>query len=156
MPASLSGDPAILCYASHMSYEFIESNIEACIKPDYTQLVIVAPIWQGKILLIHRQSEPFKGMYSIPGGHKEDESYETAGRRELEEETGIMAEKLIPMTIFIDHTHKLECHGFKFESTDGSFSNPPGEEQAVLGWKALNQALDLPLTPGLSEWLQKF
>lgn len=138
-----------------MAYEFIESNLETCIKPNYTQLVTVAPIWEEKILLIHRQSEPFKGLYSIPGGHKESESYEEAGLRELHEETGIKAEKLTPLTTFIDHDHKLECHGFVFVSEDGSFSNPPDEEQEVVGWKKLKEALELPLTPGLSEWLRK-
>lgn len=138
-----------------MSYEFIEGNAEICIKPDYTQLVTVVPIWQGKILLIHRQSEPFEGLYSIPGGHKENESYEEAGRRELQEETGIKTKRLIPATIFIDHDHRLECHGFKFVSQDGSFSSPPDEEQEVIGWKKLDEALGLPLTPGLFEWLQK-
>lgn len=139
-----------------MPYEFIESDIETSIKPDYVQLVTVAPVWGNKILLIHRQSEPFAGMYSIPGGHKEkNESYEEAGRRELDEETGIKAEKLIPLTIFIDHDQKLECHGFKFVSEDGSFSEPSDEEQEIVGWKELGVALELPLTPGLSEALQK-
>lgn len=138
-----------------MSYEFIESDIETCVRSDYTQLVVVAPLWQGKVLLIRRQSEPFKGLYSTPGGHKEVESYEEAGRRELREETGIEAEKLTPLTTFIDHDHKLECHGFIFASKDGSFTNPPDEEQEVVGWKEMKDALALPLTPGLSEWLQK-
>lgn len=138
-----------------MAYEFIEST-EECVRPDYLQLVIVAPFWQGKILLIHRQSEPFSGMYSVPGGHKENnESYEEAGRRELGEETGITASKLIPLTIFIDHDHRLECHGFMFVSEGGSFSEPPDEEQEIVGWQELDEALELPLTPGLREWLQR-
>ncbi len=139
-----------------MSYEFIEHNTESCIRPDYLQLVTVVPVWQGKVLLIHRQSEPFAGMYSVPGGHKEkDESYEDGARRELKEETGIKGEKLIPLAIFIDHDHKLECHGFKLVSEDGSFSEPPDEEQEVVGWRELHEALELPLTPGLHESLQK-
>lgn len=138
-----------------MSCEFIGGNIETCLRPDYAQLVVVAPLWREKILLIRRQSEPFTGMYSIPGGHKENESYEEAGRRELQEETGIKAKKLTPLTIFIDHDHRLECHGFTFASEDGSFFNPPDEEQEVIGWKELDEALGLPLTPGLFEWLQK-
>lgn len=137
-----------------MSYEFIENDTETCIRPDYTQLVIIAPLWQEKILLIHRHSEPFKGLYSIPGGHKENESYTQAGQRELLEETGIRAEKLTPQTTFIDHDHKIECHGFIFASEDGWFASPPDEEQEVIGWKELDETLELPLTPGLSEWLQ--
>lgn len=139
-----------------MSYEFIESNAENCIRPDYVQLVTVAPVWQGKVLLIHRQSEPFAGMYSVPGGHKEkDESYEEGAQRELVEETGIKTDKLIPLTIFIDHDHKLECHAFKFDSEDGLFSEPSDEEQEIVGWKELHEALELPLTPGLHKSLQR-
>lgn len=139
-----------------MSYEFIESNIETSIRLDYVQLVTVAPVWGSMVLLIHRQSEPFAGMYSVPGGHKEEgESYEEAARRELREETGIKGDKLIPLTVFIDHDHKLECHGFRFVSEDGSFSEPPDEEQEIVGWKELHEALELPLTPGLKESLQR-
>jgi 8-oxo-dGTP diphosphatase len=139
-----------------MPYEFLEGSAENCIRPDYLQLVAVVPIWQGKVLLIHRQSEPFAGMYSVPGGHKEKgESYEEAARRELSEETGIKDSRLIPLTIFIDHEHKLECHGFKFVSEDGLFSEPLDEEQEVVGWKELPEALELSLTPGLHESLQR-
>ncbi|HJQ08295.1 MAG TPA: NUDIX hydrolase [Candidatus Saccharimonadales bacterium] len=96
-------------------------------------------------------------MYSIPGGHKEKgESYEEAAVRELREETGIQGgQQLIPLAIFIDHDHKLECHGFKSVSEDGSFSEPPDEEQEIVGWKELHKALELPLTPGLHESLQR-
>jgi ADP-ribose pyrophosphatase YjhB (NUDIX family) len=138
-----------------MSYEFIDSNIEISVRPHYVQLVTVAPVWGSKILLIHRQSEPFSGMYSIPGGHKEEnESYEEAARRELREEIDIKSDRLVPLTIFIDHDLKLECHGFKFVSEDGSFSEPPDEEQEIVGWKELHEALELPLTPGLKESLE--
>ena len=42
------------------------------------------------VLLIQRKYEPFKGSWAIPGGFVlEDESLETAVRRELVEETGI-------------------------------------------------------------------
>lgn len=116
----------------------------------------VVPVWGDKVLLIHRQSEPFAGIYSVPGVHKEkDESYEAGARRELNEETGIQGDTFIPLAIFIDHEHKLECHGFKFVSEDGSFSEPPDEEQEVVGWKELHEALELPLTPGLHESLQR-
>jgi ADP-ribose pyrophosphatase YjhB (NUDIX family) len=134
-----------------MSQKFIYSNIETCLKPDYVQLVIVVVFWQGQALLIHRQSEPFKDLYSIPGGHLEDETYETAARRELEEETGIKADKLLPLQVFIDDEHRIECHGFRFDSPDGQFSNPVGEEQEVIGWRELAEVAKLPLTPGLRE-----
>ena len=47
------------------------------------------------ILLIERGNEPFKKMWALPGGFIEmDETLEQACIRELEEETGLMVEKM--------------------------------------------------------------
>ena len=44
----------------------------------------------GKILLIVRKNEPFKGKYALPGGFVEyGETCEQAVAREVEEETGL-------------------------------------------------------------------
>lgn len=44
----------------------------------------------GKILLIKRKNEPFKGDFALPGGFVEyNESAEDAIKREAEEETGL-------------------------------------------------------------------
>jgi len=46
--------------------------------------------YEGKIVLIKRMNEPFKGYYALPGGIVEyGESVEKAVLREVEEETGI-------------------------------------------------------------------
>lgn len=49
----------------------------------------------GKILLIRRAAEPFKGMWAVPGGRiEDDETAEECLIREMEEETGLKVEPL--------------------------------------------------------------
>lgn len=46
--------------------------------------------YQGKIVLIRRMNDPFKGYYALPGGIVEyGERVEDAVLREVEEETGL-------------------------------------------------------------------
>ncbi len=45
---------------------------------------------EGKILLVKRNSEPYKGMWDLPGGFIEpQETAEESARREIKEELGI-------------------------------------------------------------------
>jgi 8-oxo-dGTP diphosphatase len=60
-------------------------------------------IENGKILLIKRAAEPFKGMWAVPGGRIEDD--ETAGEclvREMEEETGLKIEPVKMTGLYSD------------------------------------------------------
>ena len=48
----------------------------------------------GKILLVKRKLPPMAGTWALPGGFMEQgESFESAGLRELKEETGLKAKK---------------------------------------------------------------
>jgi 8-oxo-dGTP diphosphatase len=52
-------------------------------------------IENGKILLIKRGREPFKGEWALPGGRiEEDETAEQCLKREMKEETGLDVEPI--------------------------------------------------------------
>jgi 8-oxo-dGTP diphosphatase len=48
-------------------------------------------MYDNEVLLIKRNTEPFKGRYALPGGHLDPEDFNTyqTAVRELKEETGI-------------------------------------------------------------------
>ena len=58
---------------------------------------------RGRVLLIRRKNDPFKGRYAFPGGFIEvGETAETAALRELKEETGIEADNLRLIGVYSD------------------------------------------------------
>jgi len=58
-------------------------------------------IENGKILLIKRGAEPFKGEWAVPGGRiEENESAEQCLKREMKEETGFDIESISLIGIY--------------------------------------------------------
>jgi 8-oxo-dGTP diphosphatase len=69
-------------------------------RPDGPALTVDCVVFdaRGRLLLIRRANEPFKGLYALPGGFVDaGETVEQAALRELREETGVEGriEKLI-------------------------------------------------------------
>jgi len=60
-------------------------------------------IEEGKILLVKRGREPFKGQWALPGGRiDEGETAEDCLRREMKEETGLEVDPVRLVGIYSD------------------------------------------------------
>ncbi|MBR9680677.1 MAG: NUDIX hydrolase [Candidatus Altiarchaeota archaeon] len=80
----------------------------------------------GKILLIKRADEPFKGEWGLPGGHiDEGETIEDAALREAREETGL---------------------NVKLESFVGIFSDPKRDPRGTISVTYSATVIDGELT----------
>lgn len=79
----------------------------------------VGKVKRQEILLIQRGKEPNKGMWAFPGGHMDadDDSIETAAKRELKEETGLVAKELRPVGVLSQQSQMdvpCVCHVFVY------------------------------------------
>lgn len=69
-------------------------------RPFATDAILIE---DGKLLLVKRGREPFKGEWALPGGRiEEDETAEQCLVREMEEETGLEVEPLKLVGIYSD------------------------------------------------------
>jgi 8-oxo-dGTP pyrophosphatase MutT (NUDIX family) len=98
--------------------------------PDY---VCVVPVTRDREILLVRQYRPAveRETLELPGGHVDDgETPEEAARRELLEETGHVAEKLVPLGCLDPDTGRLSNRMWCFLATDAAPPSPapPGEQ----------------------------
>ncbi len=86
-------------------------------------VVVVFDQTHTKVLLCHRQKDPYKGLYNFIGGKLEPgEAGETAAYRELYEETGIFRAQ-IQLTHLMDFTYHY-LGGFRLEVWFGYLQEP--------------------------------
>lgn len=110
------------------------------------------------VLLVKRGKEPFKGYWAFPGGAQEfGEMLEDAARRELAEETGLIAHALVFLG-FADRiarnedgevTHHHVLARFLCEAFEGTAR--AGDDAAELRWVTLEEAAKLETVPQLLE-----
>jgi 8-oxo-dGTP diphosphatase len=66
---------------------------------------------QGRVLLIRRGREPFKGCYALPGGFVDvGETIDEGCRRELREETGLTVGDLLLVGVYSDPSRDPRGH----------------------------------------------
>ncbi|MBN9234222.1 MULTISPECIES: NUDIX hydrolase [Phyllobacteriaceae] len=93
--------------------------------------VSVAVVRGDRVLLVKRAKPPSQGVYAFPGGKVEaGEALETAAKRELLEETGLVAADFRPLIeIFIDGS--VESHPADYLLTVFGAGYIGGEAQAA-------------------------
>jgi 8-oxo-dGTP diphosphatase len=116
--------------------------------------VSVALVRGKTVLLVKRALEPSRGLYAFPGGRVEaGETSEEAARRELLEETGMIAAALTPLREYLidtqvdgeEITYRLEV--FTGEAASGEPACDSDAEEAC--FYTLAEMEKLPLTDSI-------
>ena len=99
----------------------------------------------GRVLLIRRGNEPFRGCWALPGGFMEmDETIEHCAVRELQEETGIRADESQLRLVGIFSTPGRDPRGRTVTAAyalrlDHGVEASAGDDAADLQWWPLDQ-----------------
>ncbi len=120
------------------------------------ELAVGAVVVDDERLLVIRRGEGFAaGLWAVPGGRVEpDELLQEAVVRELAEETGMegVCGQLIGWVELADDDHHLVILDFRVDLLE--FAEPTAASDAAEArWVPLGDVGELPLAPGLAEFL---
>jgi len=124
--------------------------------------VSVVVLRGGEVLLIQRGKGAYRGLWSLPGGAIElGETAEAAARRELTEETGLLASELtlgdVADVILRDATGAVDAHYtvavYVTDRVSGSLA--AAEDALDARWFSPEARLQLEQTPGLEAAIGK-
>jgi 8-oxo-dGTP diphosphatase len=110
-----------------------------------------------RLLLVRRGHGPAAGTWAIPGGRVEvGEMLAEAVVRELLEETGLegVCGELVGWAELIDDDTHFVVLDFAVTLLDGG-EPAAGSDTAEAAWVPLSDAAELPLAPGLAEFLHE-
>jgi 8-oxo-dGTP diphosphatase len=107
-------------------------------------VVMVTRDAEPRVLLIRRKHDPFAGAWALPGGFVDmDETLEAAARRELREETGLLAEEIEQLHTFGDPGRDPRGRTISvvyLTRVDASRVRPRADDDAAeVGWYPLHQ-----------------
>jgi 8-oxo-dGTP diphosphatase len=94
---------------------------------------------RGRVLLVRRANEPFKGSYALPGGFVDvGERVEDGCRRELSEETGLHVGELRLIGVYSDPNRDPRGHtcSVAYLARVGRAEVRAGDDAAAAEWVA--------------------
>jgi len=105
---------------------------------------------RGRVLLIRRKNEPFKGEYALPGGFVDvGETVEEACRREVFEEAGLSVGALRLVGVYSDpkrdprgHTVSVVYATVMSDGTTPKAGSDALEAEWIADWRAVSLAFD--------------
>ncbi len=112
------------------------------LKPEIFVTADVVAVFGGKVLLIKRKNQPFKGSWALPGGHVEKaELLVKAAERELFEETGVEVKGLKQFGVFdaIDRDPRRRTITVAFCGEAKSGKTKAGSDAKEAKWFSFNR-----------------
>ena len=105
---------------------------------------------EGRVLLIRRKNEPFKGAYALPGGFVDvGETVEAACRREVREEAGLAVSELRLVGVYSDphrdprgHTVSIAYLARLLQAPSPEAGSDAEAAAWVKDWRTLDLAFD--------------
>lgn len=116
----------------------------------------VALFKDGRFLLVRRGRGAARGLYAFPGGRCEaGESAEDAARRELTEETGLMAGKLVLLRRIEIEGEDMVYELDVFRAHEAAGDAVAGDDAESLGWYTIGEMERLDITASTLEFARE-
>ena len=123
---------------------------------DAPQLAVGAVVVHGgELLMVRRDREPARGLWSVPGGRVELGEYlNTAVAREVREETGLAIDvgSLLGILEVVGDPHYVILDFMA--STAGKTPPTPGDDVSEARWVPLDEVATLECTPRFVETMR--